>query len=327
MLIRSMIQRLMVVLTCVGFLSALAAVLVLSVSSSSVQDANREKAARNLERLRGRYAAINSVHLAADVKIVIYDNPIRVGNGSYEYWAEGERYRIKCLTDRHLGLKTDFDVAYDGRRFYLLDHRLGVLSFRQNDEMRSQVALPNPLFLPVDYLSNDDDDCLFCALRLPDLKAENERWLSRTRSLNVKSERKDGVAGVTTSEFEMPGGKLNNRPYKIRMRATELKDGNLIPRQIDRIASDGKTLTSISFDNFMATSLGQFPQSILAKAFDDDGNMTLQAEFTVKTLRVNEPVENSRFTINFDEAEGVWDSDQRRFVKEKRVKPLRSSNQ
>src|ERR671938_95935 len=97
-------------------LSIVVATLLNSFASPSPNDVqSREKSIRALEQLRSKYAAINSVHLLADAKITLYGVN---GTGTFEYWAEGDRYKIKCRTDKHLGFKTDMDVSYDGRRFH-----------------------------------------------------------------------------------------------------------------------------------------------------------------------------------------------------------------
>ncbi|MCA1564319.1 MAG: hypothetical protein LC803_01420 [Acidobacteria bacterium] len=290
-------------------------------------DKEKERAVRSLERVREKYSALRSVHLAADVKMTVYGKDFRAGSGTYEYWAEGDRYRIKSRTDKHLGLKTDFDVAYDGKRYYLLDARLKVLSYQQKDVTRTFTALPNPLFLPVDYLSNDDDDCALCALRLPDFKIKDARSSERVKSLAVKSERRDDATGGIVSEVEMPGGKTNKRAFRLILRTLEANEGHVRPLQINRVGTNDKILNSLSFANFTPTVLGVFPRTMSIKAFDDEGNLAVQAEFIVRTLELNEPIENSIFTIGFGEAEAVWDSDGKIFVKEKSVNPPRAQSQ
>ncbi|HEV2800089.1 MAG TPA: hypothetical protein VGW12_06320 [Pyrinomonadaceae bacterium] len=296
-----------------------ATLILLTVASRNSVGADREKAIRHLERIREKYSGIRSIHLTADVKIAIYGNDFRAGGGTYEFWAENDRYRIRSRTDKHIGLKTDFDVAYDGKRFYLLDPKQKVLSYQQKDVPRNTVALPNPLFLPVDYLSNNDDDCILCALRLSDFKTENARSSNRVKSLTVKSERRDSRLGGVVRELEMPGGKTNKQAFRLAVRTLETSEDQARPLQIDRIALDGKALGSISFSDFMPSALGDFPRNISIKAFDDNGALALQAEFTIKTLEINEAVGGNIFTINFDEADTVWDSDEKRFVKEKKA--------
>ena len=310
--------------------SATIAVFIVLASNASTEtgdDKGKEKAVRSLERVREKYSAVRSVHLVADFKMTIYGDDFRTGSGSYEYWAEGDRYRTKSRTDRHLGLKTDYDVAYDGKRYYLLDARLNVLSYQQKDVPRTFTALPNPLFLPVDYLSNDDDDCALCTLRLTDFKTEDARLSQRVKSLMKKSERRDDSTGGIVSELEISGGKTNQRAFRHSVRTLEANEGQVRPLQINRVADNEKVLTSLSFANFTPSVLGDFPRTISIKAFDEAGNLAMQAEFTVKTLELNEPIESSIFTIGFGEAEAVWDSDGKIFVKEKSVRPPRAQKQ
>jgi hypothetical protein len=296
-------------------LSSAVAMLLTSYAAQNVNDSqSKEKSVQALDQLRGKYAAINSVHLVADAKVSIYGVN---GTGTFEYWAEDKRYKIKSHTDKHLGFKTDVDVAYDGKRFHYFDRGSGILSYRKQDEITSQAALPNPLFLPVDYLSNDDDDCPLCALRLLDLKSQNVRWDNRARDLEVKSKRQDTKTGEIISDVEMPGGKSDKRSFKLRVRMSGPAEENVRPIQIERIASDGKVILSLTFDDFMQNSLVPHPRRISINAFDNEGNLALKLEYTVRTLEINQPIDRSTFTINFDEAEGVWDSDEKRFVKEK----------
>lgn len=307
-----------VVLLC----AAAATALVWNAQGRAGQGGERDKAVRGLERQREKYAAVKSVHLAADVKIALYGDDFRAGSGSYEYWAEGDRYKIKCATDKNLGLKSDFDLAYDGKRFYIFDRRMGVVSYRQKDEPRSVAALPNPFFLPLDYLSADDDDCLFCNSRLRDLKSPNERWRARASALALKSHGRDEATGGTEREVEMPGGKLNGRPFKLRVRTVDVGE-ETHTGQIERVGADGRVLSSVAFSGFAEGALGRFPRSITVRAYGDDGKLAMQAEFTVKTVEVDVPIDDAAFRVGFDEAEGVWDSDEKKFVKEKPAKPAK----
>jgi hypothetical protein len=323
-------KRTSIVFAIVLALSATIAVFIVLASAERTErgdDQGKEKAVRSLERMREKYSAVRSVHLAADVKMTIYGNDFRTGSGTYEYWAEGDRYRIKSRTDKHLGLKTDFDVAYDGKRYYLLDIRLNVLSYQQKDVSRTFTSLPNPLFLPVDFLSHDDDDCALCTLRLIDFKTEDARSSQRVKSLVKKSERRDDSTGGIISDLEMSGGKSDKRAFRLSVRTLEATEGQVRPLQINRVGDNEKVLTSLSFANFTPSVLGDFPRNISIKAFDDEGNLAVQAEFIVKTLELNEPIEPGIFTIGFGEAEAVWDSDGKIFVKEKKVSPPRAHKQ
>ena len=280
-------------------------------------DDAKTRSVEKLERLRQKYADVRSVHIAAKATIYLYGANARSGSGSYEYWADGERYRIKCSTDPHLELFSDTEFAYDGQRFYFLDRKTGILSYRQQDEPRSFAALPNPLFLPVDFLSRDDDDCVFCTPRLPEFKSKSARWSSRIEGIAIKSMGKDKTTANDITEVEMPGGIVEKIGFKLRMRVKESPDGSIRPTKIERVGLDGKSLTSITFDNFMQTAFGEFPLAIKMESFDESASPMLTIEYAIRVLEVDQPIDNSIFAIRFEEAEGVWDSDARRFIKEK----------
>jgi len=290
--------------------------------SQKQNELSQEKPLLALENLRRKYAAIDSVHIIADAKIAMYGEDFRVGLGRFEYWARGNKYRTKTSTDKLLKLNTDLDVAYDGERFYYFDQRSGILSYRSTDDLRSHAALPNPLFLPLDYLSNDDDECPLCKLRLSQVKSDNVRWGTRARSLEVKAKRHESSDRVIT-DVEMPGGKMRGRPFKLRMRLVGTEEDNANPLQIERISPEGQVLSVITFDGFMDNSSLPMPRDILITVFDANGNVALRLEYTIKLLEINQSFDNRIFTISFDDAEGVWDTDGRRFVKEKKPKGLR----
>jgi hypothetical protein len=100
----------------------------------------------------------------------------------------------------------------------------------------------------------------------------------------------------------------------------EDSDGTAKPVRIDRVASDGKLLTSLTFDQFAETGFGNWPHSMVIEAFDQSANLMLRLSYSVKILEVDQAIDSGKFAIGFDEAEGVWDSDGKRFIKEKPAK-------
>lgn len=276
-----------------------------------------------LEELRQRYAAIRSVHMVADAQITLYGTNFRIGKGSYEYWAEGDRYKIKCQSDKHLEFLPDVDIAYDGSQFYRLDRASRILSYQQQDVSKTIGALPNPLFLPVNFLSIEDDDCRFCGLRMTDFKSHSARWYDRAARLEVRSQRKEPNSIYNLTDLEMPGGTKAKRAVRMQLRIAETGDGRVRTTRIDEVSPDGRVLTSLTFDNFFATALGEFPRTISLEVFDERSNILVRMIYSVKTLELDQPIEKNVFAISFEEAETVWDSDGRRLVKEKPPKKLR----
>lgn len=283
----------------------------------------KTKSVEKLERLRQKYATLSSVHIVADVQITLYGPNSRSGTGTYEYWAQGDRYKMKCHTDDRLGLLKDRDVAYDGKRFYFFDHGSELLSIQQQDVAKTTGALTNPLFLPVAFLSIEDDDCPACGLRLADFKSPSERWNHRGLGMEVKSLSKDERTGSGLTDLEVPGGTEGKRAFKLHVRLEDTIDGRTRPLQIDRMALDGSSGVSYTFDNFAQSDLGDFPRTIKVEGFDENSSLVARLVYTIRTLETNQPIDNSSFTVNFDEAPGIWDSDGRRFIKERPPKPRR----
>ncbi len=290
---------------------------------AAVRDQTKTNYAEKLEEMRQRYAAIRSVHMIADAQITLYGENFRIGKGSYEYWAEGDRYKIKCHSDKHLGFLSDVDIAYDGSQFYHLDRASRILSYQQQDVSKTISALPNPLFLPVNFLSIEGDDCRFCGLRMTDFKSYNARWRDRAARVEIKSQRREPNSGHDLTDLEMPGETKSKRAVKMQLRVADTGDGRIRTTRIDEIGPDGKVLTSLTFDNFFATALGEFPRTINVEVFDERSNILVRMIYFVKTLEIDQAFEKKVFAISFEEAETVWDSDGKKLVKAKPPKALR----
>lgn len=280
----------------------------------------KTKPARDLEELHQKYARVRSVHVRATAKITIYEGGVREGTGTFEYWAEGDRYRTICHTDPQLQLLSDTDTAYDGSRFYYLDRESGLLSYRAEDEAKSFSALPNPFFLPVDFLTNDMDDCAFCRLRLKDFHSRTTRWDKRKDKITIRSKGKEQATQLDFTEVEMPGEVMDKKDSKFRLRLTNDANGLAHATKIERLQPDGKPLTSIASSDFISTPVGEFPRSIRVQAFDAMSTVVMQVDYHIEALEVNQPIDNSVFKIKDEEAEGIWASDEKKFIKEKPLK-------
>ena len=284
-----------------------------------ITDAITAKSTSDLEELHQKYARVRSVHVVATAKISIYEGQIREGTGSFEYWAEGNRYRTNCRTDPKLDLLTDTDLAYDGSRFYYHDRATGLMSYRAQDEEKSFGALPNPFFLPVDFFTNDTDDCTFCVLRLKDFHSRTTRWDKRKDKVSIRATGKEKDTELDFTEVEMPGDVIDKKDSKFRVHLTTKANGLGEATKIERLQRDDKPLTSITSSDFISTPVGDFPRRIQVEAFDAQSTVVMRVEYYIETLEVNQPIDNSMFKIKDDEAQGIWASDEKKFVKEKPV--------
>ncbi|MFZ0062997.1 MAG: hypothetical protein WAL47_13285, partial [Pyrinomonadaceae bacterium] len=190
----------------------------------------------------------------------------------------------------------------------------------QQDISTTIGALPNPLFLPVSFLSIEDDACPFCGLRWTDFKSQNIQWNHRLAGLEIKSQTKEKATGRVFTDLEMPGGVKGKRAFKIHIRVAGTTDGKTRPTQIDQVGWDGKSLTSMSFSDFISTALGEFPRTTKLEVFDEKSTILVKMIYSLKTLELDQPLEKDAFAINFDEAGRVWDSDNKKLVKESKPK-------
>jgi hypothetical protein len=277
----------------------------------------KTKSTRDLEELHEKYARVQSVHMVATARISIYQGRRLEGAGRFEYWAEGDRYRITCHTDPKLELLSDTDTAYNGAQFDYLDRQARMLSHRAQDEEKTFTALPNPFFLPVEFFTNDRDDCSFCRLRLKDFHSRSTRWDNRKDQLSIRSNGKDKDTKLDITEVEMPGEAVDRRDTKFRLYLTPNANGLAYATKIERLQLDDRPLTSIVSSDFISTSAGDFPRRIQVQAFDIQSTVVMQVDYYIEALEVNQPLDKNVFTIKDEEAEVVWDSDSKRFIKER----------
>jgi hypothetical protein len=76
---------------------------------------------------------------------------------------------------RRLQLASNVDAAFDRERFQLALLESSVLSVSGQDSRALATPIPNPFFLPAQFLILDDDLCPACALHLADAR-QSELW-------------------------------------------------------------------------------------------------------------------------------------------------------
>ena len=151
-----------------------ALVVILSVAGAG--EGWAEHGSQELEAIRQFYLAIHSVHLKAraDISRTIALSPTqtqtRVGTGELEYWEVENLFRSDTRTSPELGLIDDMDAAYDGSVSQLIryfspepgsTHHPSQL-FLSAGRHHIPSPVPNPLFLPVDFVKITVDNCPAC---------------------------------------------------------------------------------------------------------------------------------------------------------------------
>lgn len=271
-----------------------------------------------IERLRIEYSNINTVELDADVTIQIFrGNSTIVGSGLVTYRAQGNKYKYACSISDNLrgeGLMRNVDVLFDGAKFYFYDHEAKIVSFQSSEEVRLPTALPNPFFLPLDFLGTDDDSCEGCKMRLQDVN-QPLRWPKRSTSISEISAENNN--GVFNNLIKMNGGTLDKVTYDFRVRMVG-EPQTMQPVSVARVKTDGSPLVEIlSNDLRNVPGIGvKIPYLIEVGARDETGKVVLRAVYTIKNLKINQTLANDVFAQNFAGAEQRWDSDAKAFVKQ-----------
>jgi hypothetical protein len=131
--------------------------------------------------------------------------------------------------------------------------------------------------------------------------------------------RRQYIQDEIVTDLEMPGGIVQKHLYKIHLKMKGDREDNAWPTEYEKVGSDGHVLESVVFSNYRDHGLLHLPHDILISTFDDKGNLALRLEYSIRLIEINQPIDIGTFTISFDKAESVWDSDVRKFVKEKRA--------
>ncbi|MCD9188197.1 MAG: hypothetical protein LUM44_17400 [Pyrinomonadaceae bacterium] len=279
--------------------------------------ANNETYINALEKIRNEYSNVKNVEMEANVAIeIIRNNSIVAGTGQIIYIAKDNKYKYSCTISENLqneGLMRDVYILYNGSKFYFYDPESKIVSSQSSEEVRLPAALPNPFFLPIEFLSNDDDNCEGCKMRLQDVKMPI-RWAKRVSSISELTS--ENSNGTIHSLIQMPGGDLNKIPYNYRVRLVGDSSANLQPISISRVKGNGIPLAELLL-NDLRTVPGinvKIPHNVEVGARDETGNLNLKAVFTVTKLKVNQTLDDTLLAPNFAGAEKFWDSDTKTFV-------------
>jgi hypothetical protein len=276
------------------------------------EEGSRELASRykgTLDHLRGFYKSIRAAHLETGVWV---NFPDRTGEGAFDYWLEGQKYRSRSTADARLGLASGLVSAYDGERYQLLFEADSRLSLYREPPAQVPAPFMNPLYLPVAFLSSEGDGCPACELTL-DAIADETRWRSRVGEARGLAEK--GGEG----RLILPGGRLQGRPFYYRV--TVLPNRDLVSK-IEYVRPGGKVFRVVDFSRYLRVkgSTYPFPQHILLTGLDDDGKRVVSLHFMVKSLQLNMPIEPERFTIPFSEVRTIIDEDQPTFLQHPQMK-------
>jgi hypothetical protein len=310
--------------------SSLKLILVLGIAVTSLTSADVKKPFQeSLDRLREQYRGISSIHMQATAHVwrtEEYGHPEKEGAGysQFEYWASGDRYRVRTATDPQLGLAPDMDVAFDGELFQFYLHANSHLSIQAGDRPEFLTAVPNPFFLPFFHLERSSDECMPCPLRLSDLE-DDSHWTRRMGAASAVARMVAGPEGEVV--FEIPAGRqrLETEVSVFRVHLAG-NAGRELPKRIERVDSSGKLVTSLDFGEFRQEGPVTVPLDIQLRSFDKSGREIMRTHYEIELLEINQSIDADAFVIDHSSIDHVFDVDSNSWIKGEPVMRGRDSN-
>lgn len=254
---------------------------------------------------------IRSVHLVATGRVWIAGSPGKMGDVDFEYWAQGDHYLIKSQTAQNLGFGGDMEIAFDGEQWQMLTYASRTLHIQRSPSKQVPTALPNPLFLPLEFLgANGYDACPLCRIHLHQI-ASHPAW--NRKSLGPLPLAANAAVASTT--YRLAGANVEGEQafYDV---AFQSLSGSVVPVSIALVLKGARVL-EITTGHFeiQDSAVGPLPTEESIRVFRPDGVKVMDTAFTIETLEVNILIPESRFTIDRARVKAVWDSDANMFVK------------
>lgn len=226
------------------------------------------------------------------------------GAASLRYATDAGRYRLSCSTDPSLGLLGDIDAAWDGERFQLLLADSGVLSTSRFEPAEFPTALPNPFFLPLDFLRRTGPACTICNLRLDLVRQPPELEVATLRTASP------GATGLV--ELVSTGdGTIH---FRVEHRA--VADGLAVPVRIERLTDDPDARAVIELSDYERSGSAAIwlPRRIGLRGVDESGATVTRVEYLIHSLALDEPTDEGVFRIDPGPGVKIWDSDLETFI-------------
>lgn len=266
-----------------------------------------------------QFQSVSSLHFAASADATLLTSAVccvdievnTAIEGTMEYWAAGDMYRLKSYMDPAKYPGMDSQVAYDGQHFQLLLNSGSLLTFSAQDNASVVMMLPNPLLALLQFRYPLTDANAQFRLRLKDVINDvtpDEFW--NVNWVIVEE------AGRVFERAEFPGGTYEGQPYVHHVFVEPGTQNKLV--RIDRVSSEGAVLTSAEFSHYVRidTPTGPtfWPKSVILTTFDVQGNPVAKMSFVITELSLNAAIPQEIFTISTVGVQTIWDDDLQMFV-------------
>jgi hypothetical protein len=210
------------------------------------------------------------------------------------------------------------------------------------------LALPNPLFLPLDFLSPATDTCQICAIRLTDLQ-DPRFWSRLTQAAHLITRPSSDAKSPEQYTYTLDGAVLMGAQLSYRLDLGTVQRA-VVPLKVTRFGSDGSRV-EVSASNFEVpprrpagaslstqspgrpprddgppaiaegeidsreSEIGPIPSRVVMMGYDPTVKNVSNVTFTIDVIDLNWNVEASVFTNDESQAKEVWDGDAHAFTK------------
>ncbi len=267
--------------------------------------AKAQDGASALKPVHDRYSNIRSVYMKAEGRALVAlqgaDSP-STATFAMSYWADGSKFRLNYRSNGVQGLLGNRQAAFDGDAVQRLDEASALLVFTTRPIRQTLVAGPNPLFLPLLFLTPNSVECPLCDIRLPDL-VQSSQWDAARVS-----------TGSPSQVFLRPQAADDPWSYQVSL---DRMGTSVVPIMVQRKDQSGKVLVQVTAKDFrdFGSPVGMIPMAIETQSVDDDGRVDSRGSWKITDLQINVAIEPSLFRISPDSAEIVLDDDSGIFLK------------
>ncbi|RME95912.1 MAG: hypothetical protein D6766_02000 [Verrucomicrobia bacterium] len=225
----------------------------------------------------------------------------------YVFVGEGTRFKVALEQHPPPGVTgAVWQVVYDGSRHSALERRAGLLLTRQQPPEGDMRLLPNPLLLPLEWLSKRSDACPGCYLQLTDLYQEQ-----RLEALCKNAQWEDRDRPDMTIRIPGTGLVLDGESFDFLIQYDKRKRWPL------RIVRAGHIRRMITETKLMYQEGGGSPPVAwrgIHRSFDATGRLMADWSYELRDVEINPQIAASEFQLDTNAVRTVWDDDRRLFL-------------
>jgi hypothetical protein len=264
------------------------------------------------------FAGYQSAHLKARIKITPAGGLAHPSVSPYEYWAKGAFFKLHSPIDPRLGLSEVTDVAFNGQIWQVAIHGglETTLTIEGRDHPAMPTFLPNPLFLPLWFLSPEDSElCPLCELRLSDLAQLQN---SRQALLASAKPPPAGGGGTAPTSFEVTGGRAYEQNVQFKVSLDQAGRVTTIKRSEGGILLDMLTLSDYQT---AGTAPFEFPRRLTLARNSAAGAPWLTVDYFIDAVEFGAAVSGDDLMIPTTSVDAAWDNDEKAWLKKPPYNP------